>query len=256
MPRDAMTNAPEGESFVRLRDLSVEVSPISRSSTWKQLLLGRESKLPPPIRVLDGISLEIRNGERLLIVGRNGAGKTSLVKAISGIYPPTSGEREISGRIAPIVSTQLGFDYELGAVANVALTMAHMDRFEEFTPELAARIIEFAELTGREGTPIKKLSSGQQARLAFSIVLHAPADILILDEVLTTGDVGFLEKAQEAMFRKIAETAIVIMVSHELGRASRLATRAVWVSGGKILADGDVDSVVGQYEAAVREHRI
>ena len=240
---------------IELTDVCVEVYPVSRASTWKQVLLFQAGQRPEPVKIVNGANLRIGPGERVGFVGRNGAGKTSLVKTICGIYPPASGTRTVRGRIAPVISTTLGFDYELGAIDNIALTYAHLDRFDEFDRDLARKMVQFAELEGRERIPLKKLSAGQQARISFTTVLFMSSDILVLDEVLTTGDASFLAKAEKAMFEKIEMTPIVLIVSHELGRLRRLCTRCVWVEGGKIVGDGPADATIDLYEKANAEGR-
>lgn len=241
------------DARIVLRGVTVEVSRVSRASTWKQTLLRQSSVSAQTVRVVDAVDLEIGPGEVVGFVGRNGAGKSSLLKTICGIYPQAAGERIVRGRIAPVIASTVGFDYELGIRENIALTYAHMGRFDAYTPELADRVIAFAELEGREGIPIKKFSSGQQARLAYAALLELESDILVLDEVLTTGDSTFVNKALAAMTAKIARTPIVLIVSHELGRMRSVCTRCVWIAGGKIAGDGPPDAIVDAYEAAARE---
>lgn len=244
--------APSAPSDARvaLRGLTVEVSRVSRASTWKQKLLGQGAKSNDTMRVLDGIDLEIGAGEVVGFVGRNGAGKSSLLKAICGIYPPSAGERAVRGRIAPVIASAVGFDYELPVLDNIALTFAYMGRFDEFTPEKAARVVAFAEIAGHEKVPLKKLSSGQQSRLAYATILELDSDILVLDEALTTGDTAFVRKALAAMKEKIARTPIVLIVSHEMERLRAMCTRCVWLMGGRIVADGAPGPVIDAYEAA------
>jgi ABC-type polysaccharide/polyol phosphate transport system ATPase subunit len=249
------TANPASDVRIVLRGATVEVSRVSRASTWKQTLLRQAAASAQTVRVVDSVDLEIGPGEVVGFVGRNGAGKSSLLKTICGIYPQTAGERIVRGRIAPVIASTVGFDYELGIRDNIALTYAYMGRFDAFTPELADRVVAFAELEGREGIPIKKFSSGQQARLAYAALLELESDILVLDEVLTTGDTAFVGKALAAMSRKIARTPIVLIVSHELGRLRSVCTRCVWVAGGKIAADGAPDAVVDAYETAAQEGR-
>lgn len=196
---------------------------------------------------LRDIALEVQPGQILGIVGRNGAGKSTLLKVISGVLKPTTGRAEVNGRVAPILALGAGFDHELTGLENIylnGLLLGHTRR------EIAVKvdeIIEFSDLGDFMQSPVRNYSSGMQARLGFSIATAWVPDILILDEVLAVGDVGFVRKCARRMesFRKAGST--ILMSSHNEDEILTNCTRCIWIDAGRIVAEGAPETVVAAY---------
>ena len=200
---------------------------------------------------LRDIDLTVRRGETLGIIGRNGAGKSTLLKVISKVFKPTQGTARVSGRIAPILELGSGFDYELTGLENIflnALLLGHTKR------EIQAKvdgIVEFSGLGDFIRSPLRNYSSGMQARLGFAIATAWVPDILILDEVLSVGDVTFTHRC-EARLRTFHDAgATVLIVSHATQAITKNCTRAIWLDDGEMKADGPAEEVIALY---LREH--
>ncbi len=233
---------------IRLENATVSLPIHPAADTLKKTLLrgiGRAATVRLP--VLRGVSLDVAPGERLGIVGRNGCGKTTLLKAIAGIYPLSEGRRSVRGSIAPVIAQGIGFDHALSVRINVKLSIAHMGRLAGYSRELEETILDFAELTHRAEIPLQQLSSGQAARLAFAVTLFQTPDILILDEVFATGDVAFVARATAAMTARIQATPITLLVSHDLTTVQRVCTRCILMAEGRIVADGPPAAIVSEY---------
>jgi ABC-2 type transport system ATP-binding protein len=199
------------------------------------------------LHALNGISFEVRQGEFFGIVGRNGSGKSTLLKLMASIYRADSGSIEIAGRLAPFIELGVGFNHDLTARENVLLNGVMMG----LTPkEVRARqdaVIDFAELHDFADLKLKNYSSGMLVRLAFSLMLEADADVLLIDEVLAVGDASFQQKCADAFHRMKAEGKTIILVTHEMGSVEAYCHRAM------LLADGDIQ-FIGDPGAAGREY--
>ncbi|HEX4498577.1 MAG TPA: ABC transporter ATP-binding protein [Thermoanaerobaculia bacterium] len=200
---------------------------------------------------LRDIDLTVRRGETLGIIGRNGAGKSTLLKVISRVLKPTKGSARINGRIAPILELGSGFDYELTGLENIylnALLLGHTRK------EIAVKVDEIVEFSGLGDfirSPLRNYSSGMQARLGFAIATAWVPDILILDEVLSVGDVTFTHRCEERIRAFRESGATVLMVSHATGAIVKNCTRCIWLDDGQMKADGKAAEVVKLY---LREH--
>ena len=208
--------------------------------------------LPRSIEAIRDVSFTIRSGERVGIVGANGAGKSSLMRVIAGIYRPTRGRVESQGFIVPLLQVGLGFHFEMTARANIlqAGIILGIDR-----RDMEARtqdILEFAELSGFADLPLKVLSSGMATRLAFATATEVSADILLLDEVFAAGDASFRERAVRRMEDLIDRTDIMITVSHSMPILRRLCSRVIWIASGEIQQDGKPAQVIDAYEKEMR----
>ena len=233
---------------VDLRDVSVIVNTHMVAGSLKGWLTKGAGGPADAIPLLQNVTLSIRPGDRVGIVGRNGQGKTVLSKVIAGIYPPTSGKREVSGQIAAVLATGMGLDGELTVRDNVKLGMAYLGELRLWSPAMEASILRFAELEQHVERLYKHLSSGQKSRLAFSIVVQRRPDILLLDEVFAAGDEGFIQKAPAAMRANFENTPISVLVSHSLTQVEQLCNRAVLIDKGRIVVDGTVGEALGEYE--------
>lgn len=216
--------------------------------------------LRKPIRLhraeftLRNLNLRVQRGEAVALIGTNGSGKSTALRLIAGIYHPSEGTIIANGRIAAIIELGAGFHPELTGAENVALYAAALGISRR---ELAARYGEIVEFSGMRDfldTPIKYYSSGMEARLAFSVAVCAEPDILLLDEVLAVGDQAFRERCLDRLRRFHTRHGTMILVSHELDQVQKLCSRAVWLDRGIVRMDGDVSSVLAEYEASV-DHR-
>lgn len=247
-PAAPKSDALPEQPFVAIESVGVDFPLEQRHQSLKNLLVGRHRQTSVAVRAaLRNISFSVAPGERVGIVGRNGSGKTTLLKVVAGILPPTSGQRRLRGSIAPIIAQGLGFDPALPLGMNIRLGLIHSNRSAQYSPDLQRQILEFAELTEYARDPINALSSGMQARLAFSLSLFQSPDILLLDEVFATGDAAFIRKAEAAMMERIEQTPIVFIVSHSAELVARIATRCILLDHGEMIADGNPDTVLKTY---------
>ncbi|EKY3118590.1 ABC transporter ATP-binding protein [Cronobacter turicensis] len=197
--------------------------------------------------VLNGINIEIAHGERLGIVGRNGAGKSTFLKSLCKIYEPTAGKILIQGSVAPLLEIGAGFNPELSGRENIYLNGAILGHDISELKKLEAEIIDFAELTEYIDIPVKYYSTGMYLKLAFSIATAIKPDILVLDELFAGGDAEFVAKAKGRMEKFIAESSIMVFVSHQLELLQELCTRVIWIDKGRIVADGEPGKVIDMY---------
>lgn len=199
---------------------------------------------------VDGISFQLEEGDMLGIIGANGAGKSTLLKAISQIMVPSHGSIHINGKVAALLELGSGFDGNLTVRENTYLRGAMLGYTRQFMNETIDEIIAFAELTDFVDRPFKQLSSGMQARLAFSIASLVQPDILILDEILSVGDGAFQAKSARKMMEIIHGGATTILVSHSLSQIRVLSTKILWLERGKQISFGDdVQGICDRYQA-------
>ena len=193
------------------------------------------------------VSFEVRKGEVFGIIGRNGAGKSTMLKVMARVLQPTQGRVVMRGRLAPLLELGGGFHPELNGRENVYLNMALLGHSRAETDRLFDSILEFAEVSDFIEAPLRTYSTGMVARLGFAVATCVRPDILLVDEVLSVGDTRFQEKCLDRMqFYRDQGTTIVI-VSHSMGTVSYFCSRALWLDHGQVKAMGDVDEVVNQY---------
>lgn len=248
---DASTSAVE--PAVHLSGCTIRIPATGSVQTLKQTLLHREDQPPAERVVLRDVSLDAAPGDRIGIVGRNGVGKTSLLRLIAGIYPPSDGVRQVRGQVAPVLSLGRGLDPELSLRANVRLGLIQSNRNDLYSVRLARDILDFAELTDRADDPLRRLSNGMQARFAFSLSIHQAPDILLLDEIFTVGDTAFVEKAQAEIKRRLDVSPILFIASHDEDEIREVCSRAVLLHDGRIEMDSDPESVFAAYRKRLAE---
>jgi ABC-type polysaccharide/polyol phosphate transport system ATPase subunit len=196
---------------------------------------------------LDDVSFEIEQGEFFGVVGANGSGKSTLLKIMAGIYRADSGSVTIHGKLSPFIELGVGFNPELNARDNIRIngTLLGLDRRE--LEERFDDIVAFAELERFVDQRLKNYSSGMQLRLAFSIAVQVPFDVLLLDEVLAVGDASFQDKCFAVFDELRAAGKTIVFVSHDLESMRRFCDRAAFLEGGRLQAIGPVDEVVDAY---------
>lgn len=198
--------------------------------------------------VIDSITFSVYKGETLGIIGRNGCGKSSLLKILAGIYQPDIGEISHSNISVSLLSLSLGFDGELTGWDNALLSGMLLGFSKQYVKSVLSEIVNFSELSDFIHEPIKTYSSGMRMRLGFSLALYLKPDILLIDEVLGVGDAHFRKKAESAMKDRINSNATVILVSHSATQILSLCDRVIWLENGSIKLEGNPKSVLTEYE--------
>lgn len=208
-------------------------------------------------RALDHVSLTVKKGEAIALVGHNGSGKSTLLSILSRIYLPTSGQVSYRGQLMSLLELGAGFHWELTGTENVHFTASLRGMPRDRVGEAYEQIVHFAELSAETmDLPMRMFSSGMAMRLAFSVVVHMDADILLVDEALAVGDEAFQEKCFATMAEFKARGKTIVIVSHELDHVERLADRVVWLDHGKIRAEGDVATTLAGYRADMHRHAV
>lgn len=198
---------------------------------------------------LRDVSFDIKPGERVAILGLNGAGKSTLLKVIAGVLKATEGTVKKSGILVPLLELGAGFDPQYTGAENIYLYGAMLGYSKAFLKEKFNEIVEFSELGDFINVPLKNYSSGMRARLGFSIATLVEPDILILDEVLSVGDVKFKKKSENRIKEMFGKGTTVLFVSHNLAQVKSLCTRAIWLEKGSLVEDGPVAEVAEHFEA-------
>ena len=199
-------------------------------------------------RALSNISLTVKRGDVVGIVGTNGSGKSTLLKIIAGVLEPSQGQVKVSGSIAPLIELGAGFDFELSARENIYLNGSLLGYSKEFINQHFNNIVDFAEMRDFLDLPMKNYSSGMVARIAFAIATIIVPDILIVDETLSVGDMFFQEKC-EARIKALIEddNTTVLFVSHDVNQVERICRKAVWIEHGVQKMYGSATEVCEAY---------
>ena len=196
----------------------------------------------------NGISFEVREGEFLGIIGRNGCGKSTMLKMLAGIYLPNKGKITVNGRLSPFLELGVGFNPELTAHDNVFLNGTLLGLTRKEINEKYDEIIKFAELEEFVDQRLKNFSSGMQVRLAFSVAIQAHADILLIDEVLAVGDANFRRKCEKVFFDLKEKGKTIVFVTHSMGEVNKYCDRVLLIEEGKIIKQGIPEMVTGYYD--------
>ena len=202
---------------------------------------------------LDDVSFEIAKGDRVGIIGFNGAGKSTLLKILAGVYEPTSGKIMTKGKIAPLLELGAGFDMNYSGKDNIFLNGAFLGYTEDFIKSKYDEILEFSELGEAINYPLKNYSSGMRAKLGFSIATIMEPDILIIDEILSVGDIKFQKKSSDKIRSLIGSGITVLLVSHSVAQIRDLCSKAIWIDNGKIVMMGEVNKVCDAYVKAAQD---
>ena len=190
----------------------------------------------------------MKKGETLGLIGRNGAGKSTMLKVISGILKPTEGSVVCRGNVVPMLELGSGFDFDLTGRENIFLNGAILGYSKEFLHEKYDEIVEFSELGQFIEVPIRNYSSGMLARLAFSIATVVNPEILIVDEILSVGDAAFQEKSKKRMLELMGGGTTVLFVSHSLEQIREMCNRVVWLEHGNVKMVGAAAEVCDVYD--------
>ncbi len=199
------------------------------------------------VPALNGVSFTVPTGSVLAVIGRNGAGKSTMLRAMAGILPPTAGRIIARGRISALLSSGVGFNRDLSGRDNIELGSLAVGIPEEQLDELAESIAEFAELGEYLDLPVRTYSSGMLSRLGFAVAAHLDPEILLIDEALAGGDSKFQEKCSKKMHDLCTEGRTIVLVTHGLKLVENLADSCLWLQQGRVVAHGKPDEVLVDY---------
>jgi ABC-type polysaccharide/polyol phosphate transport system ATPase subunit len=204
------------------------------------------------VRALQDINLRIAQGDRVGFIGHNGAGKSTMLKLLAGIYTPTSGRRNVEGRISSLFDIALGFEGEANGWENISFRSFLQGETPKRVQAKKQAIADFSELGDFLNMPVRYYSAGMMVRLAFSIATAIDPEILLVDEVLSVGDLSFQHKARERMREMMAKAHLMVVVSHDLDALPQMCNRAVWMDHGRMVMAGPCNEVIAAYRASVQ----
>ena len=244
-------NGGDKEVAIRVNHLTMEFKITKdKIDTLKEYVIRtikRNKKEKEKVRVLNDITFDVYKGDRVGILGFNGAGKSTLLKILAGIYEPTHGSISINGKIAPLLELGAGFDKNYTGKNNIYLNGAFLSMDEDFINEKYDEILEFSELGEYINYPVKNYSSGMRAKLGFSIATLVEPDILIVDEILSVGDIKFRKKSSEKIKSMMSEGVTVLLVSHSIGQIREICDKCIWIEDGRLIMEGEANEVCDAY---------
>lgn len=247
---------------VSLKNVSVEfpIYELNARSLKKQLIrLGTGGKLQTndnkviTVKALDNISFSLEKGDRVGLVGHNGAGKSTLLRVLAKIYEPTAGSVHIRGRVAALLDVMLGMDPESTGDENILLSGIIRGLSSKEIAAKKAAIAEFAGLGDYLSVPVRTYSTGMRLRLAFSIATSIQSEVLVLDEIVGTGDAAFMQKAQQRFDDLIKRSEIVLLASHSNDMLRKFCNKILWLKAGQIAYFGAVEEGLALYGAATNK---
>lgn len=239
-----------------MEDIAIEVSKITKLykiydnpiDRIKEAFFLKRKKLYKEYYALKEVSFTIKKGESVGIIGKNGSGKSTLLKIITGVLAQTKGELRVNGRISALLELGAGFNPEYTGIENIYLSGTIIGYSKEEMDSKLQEIIEFADIGDFIHQPVKNYSSGMFVRLAFAVAINVDPEILIIDEALSVGDIRFQQKC----LRKIEELKkdkTILFVSHDLVALSKFCDRIIWINDGHIVAQGEPNDIIKQYQA-------
>lgn len=240
--------------MIKIENVSMKFNlEIEKDFSMKQAFVNfftkkkKKNKKNDDFWALKNVSFTVDKGEVVGLIGSNGAGKSTLLKVVSGVMKPTSGKVTVQGVISPMIELGAGFDGNLTARENIYLNGAILGYSKKFLDSKFEEIVDFSELKDFLDVPVKNFSSGMTAKLAFSIATVVNPEILIVDEILSVGDIKFQEKSKHKMMEMIKGGTTVLYVSHSLDSIKDLCTKVVWLEHGKVVKIGDTEKVCDAY---------
>lgn len=230
------------ENMIEVKNVSMKFNlGIEKGFSLKQGFVDifkKKEKINNDFWALKNVNFDVEKGEVVGFVGSNGAGKSTLLKVIAGVMKPTKGKVSVYGNICPMIELGAGFDSQLTARENIYLNGAVMGYSKEFINSKFDEIVSFSELNEFLDVPIQNFSSGMIARLAFSIATVVDPEILIVDEILSVGDMAFQKKSEEKMLNMINGGTTVLFVSHSIDQIRNMCNKVVWIEKGEVQAIG------------------
>lgn len=241
------------DCYIKMRNVNMYYpSSVYNAKTIKQEVFSllKHKKIKEnleDVHALKNFNLDIKEGERVGVIGFNGAGKSTLLKALAGIYPIKTGTIEMSGEIRSMFELTLGFDMESTGRENIMYRGLMLGGTPDEVRSKEQEIIDFAELGKFIDYPIRSYSSGMLVRLAFAISTSVKGEILLVDEVLSAGDINFQKKAKERMLNIMDNAKILVLVLHDMSTIRDICNRVILLKQGEIIADGNPNEVVKEY---------
>ena len=212
----------------------------------------KKETITKEFKALNDISFQVEKGELLGIIGSNGSGKSTILKVLSGIMPVSEGSVRVDGVVAPLLELTAGFDDDMTVKENVYLRGALLGYTKKFIKDKYDEIIDFSEIKEFENVAFRKLSSGMKSKLAFSLASCVTPDILILDEVLSVGDMAFRAKSEKRMRELFDSGVTTILVSHSIDQIREMCTKVLWLEKGQMFGYGDTQKICDEYEEYMR----
>lgn len=228
-----------------------QTSKITLKEFVVQRMFRRAARQRMQVRALQNVSFSVEEGQRVGIIGHNGAGKSTLLRLLAGIYPPTLGQRLVEGHISSLFDITLGFESEASGWENIGFRSYLQGETPKSIKDKIRPIAEFSELGDFLNMPVRYYSAGMAVRLAFSIATAIEPEILLVDEVLSVGDMAFQDKARRRMYEMMSKAKIIVMVSHDLGSIKKLCNRVIWMEHGTVRQIGPAASVIAAYTRSV-----
>jgi len=237
------------EYAIEVNELRIQYKTMEKVSIKQSLLTGK-FKRADVFEAVKGISFKVKKGEILGIIGKNGSGKSTMLRAIAGIFSPNSGSIDLHGHSVSLLSIGVGFQPELSGRENILLSGMLLGFSEGQIKDRMEEIIEFSELGPFIDKPVRTYSSGMYSKLAFSITAILETDIILIDEVLSVGDARFKKKSYNKMKQLISDKdRTVIIVSHDMRTVANLCTSVLWINDGELIKYGSTKEVLAEYEA-------
>lgn len=241
------------ENAIEVRNVSKRfvLNPHRRKSMKERVVKGSSRNLGQEFWALRDVSFTVTRGVTLGLVGSNGAGKSTALKVLAGIYRPTSGSVQVRGRLSALLELGAGFHGELTGRENIELNAAILGLSPREIAAVSDRIVEFADIGEFIDAPVKVYSSGMFVRLGFAVAVNVKPDVLVVDEVIAVGDERFQRKCFDHLFQMRRKGATIVVVSHALGLLEDICDEIVWLDAGSVRAYGDSRAVVHDYLAEV-----
>lgn len=242
------------ENMIEVKNVSMRFRMANdRISSIKEYAIARlRGKLQyNEFEALKNVSFDVKRGEVVGLIGHNGAGKSTMLKVISGILKPGEGSVRVAGNVAPMLELGSGFDFDMTGRENIYLNGAILGYSEEFLRNKYEEIVAFSEIGQFIDVPLRNYSSGMVARLAFSIATVVVPEVLIVDEVLSVGDAAFQEKSLARMMELMSGGTTVLFVSHNLDQIRNMCSRVVWLEHGHVQAFGGAQAVCDAYQVTL-----
>lgn len=218
-----------------------------KSISLKEKLLFANRNKYENRQVLNDISFSVKKGEAIGLVGKNGCGKSTMLKLLARIIYPNSGSITINGRVSSMIELGAGFHPDMTGRENILTNASIFGLSRKEIMSVIDNIIDFSELGEAIDTPVRTYSSGMYMRLAFSVAIHVNADILLIDEILAVGDYSFQNKCFERLKQMKQEGMTIVIVSHSLGQIEEICDRSIWINQGSIIMEGEPKKVHEEY---------
>jgi lipopolysaccharide transport system ATP-binding protein len=241
---------------IQLENVSIDIPVYNANarSLKKRLIkvatggeLGSDSSGRVVVRALEGLNLSLKDGDRVGLIGHNGAGKSTMLRLLSGVYEPSSGSARIQGEVGSLIDISLGIDHEATGRENIYIRGGILGLSKSEITRRLDEIVEFSELGGFIDMPLRTYSSGMHLRLAFAVSTIVRPEILLMDEWLSVGDESFKRKAEQRMTELVQATNILVIASHSRDLIRHTCNRVIWLEHGKVAMDGAPEEVTNRY---------